>query len=171
MALHIIMFMSGISNKGGLMFYIIVILTAIFAMPVKAQSLRDQVVGAWSFVSCNPNNLGLAPTCGTNPNGIIIYDASGRYASVVALRGRPKASGNRTSTPAEELGTLARGLNANFGTWSINETDKTITAHVDGALFPNVEGAEGPPTPISVSGDELRIGGVDGQSVFRRIKR
>jgi hypothetical protein len=55
------------------MFYIIVILAAIFAMPAQAQSLRDRVVGAWSFVSCNQ---AATAACGTSPNGILIYDAS-----------------------------------------------------------------------------------------------
>jgi hypothetical protein len=141
-------------------------LAGVLAVPAKSQSLREQLVGAWALVSCNPNAQALTPTCGTNPNGILINDASGRYAWVVALRGRPKASGDRSSTPAEELGTLARGLTAQFGTWSVNEADKTHTIHIDGALFPNVEGTEGTAT-VSVSGDELRIGG----NVYRRIKR
>jgi hypothetical protein len=46
-------------------------------LPAQAQSLRDQLVGAWSLVSCNPNIQEIASACGTNPNGILIYDASG----------------------------------------------------------------------------------------------
>jgi hypothetical protein len=61
-------------------------------------------------------------------------------------------------------------LTAQFGTWSFNEADKTITYHIDGALFPNVEGTEGKAT-VSVSGDELKIGDTNGQAVYRRIKR
>jgi hypothetical protein len=34
------------------------------------------------------------------------------------------------------------GLAANFGTWSVNEADKTVTRHVEGALFPNIEGTD-----------------------------
>jgi Lipocalin-like domain len=133
--------------------------------PAQAQSLRDQLV------SCNPNIQEIASACGTNPNGIIIYDASGRYAWIIAGRGRPKVSAFRNS-PAEELKPLVAGLLTQFGKWSVNEADKTITLHIDGALFPNVEGTEeGPPAPFSVSGDELRISYNNGQNVFRRIKR
>src|SRR5258708_5306536 len=140
------------------------------ANPGATVSLRDQLVGAWALVSCNPNNQATIPTCGTNPNGIQFLDASGRYAWIIALPGRPKASiNNRSSVPAEELGTLARGLTAQFGTWSFNEADKTITYHIDGALFPNVEGTEGKAT-VSVSGDELKIGDTNGQAVYRRIR-
>lgn len=51
------------------MFRIIVIIAAVFAMPASAQSLREQVVGAWALVSCNLNDPAVKLTCGTNPNG------------------------------------------------------------------------------------------------------
>jgi hypothetical protein len=31
---------------------------------------------------------------------------------------------------------------AQFGTWSVNEADKTLTTHIEGALFPNGEGTD-----------------------------
>jgi hypothetical protein len=146
------------------MFYVIVILAAICAMPAKAQSLRDQLVGAWSLVSCNPNAPEIASACGTNPNGILIYDASGRYAWIIAGRARPRPSAGRNS-PAEELKPLVAGLLTQFEKWSVNEADKTATNQIDGALFPGVEGTESPPYMVSVSGDELKIGGANGQNV------
>jgi hypothetical protein len=141
-------------------------IAAIFALPAAAQSLRDQLVGAWAVVSCDPNAPGIAPSCGTNSNGILINDASGHYAWVVALRGRPKSSAGRADT-AETLGELARGLLAQFGTWSVDEAGKAYTTHIEGALFPNVEGAEQRAT-VSISGDELTL---NGRNVYRRIKR
>jgi Lipocalin-like domain len=61
-------------------------------------------------------------------------------------------------------------LTAQFGTWSVNEANKTYTTHIDGALFPNVEGTEGK-AAVSVSEDELKIGDTNGQAVYRRIKK
>jgi hypothetical protein len=152
------------------MFYIIAIIAAIFAMPASAQSLREQLVGAWAVVSCNPN-APLARTCGTNPNGILILDASGRYAMVIALRDRPRAFAPRGEIAAETIGELARGLTAQFGTWSANEEKKTYMTHIDGALFPNVEGVEGIAT-VRISGDDLKFVAADGgQTVFRRISK
>jgi hypothetical protein len=142
------------------------------ANPGPTASLRDQFVGAWELVSCNPSNPTTAFACGTNPNGIHFLDASGRYATMIAARGRPKASvlGNREGTSAEDYKAMTKGFVANFGTWSFSEADKTITYHIDGALFPNVEGTEGK-APVSVSGDELKIGGASGQAVWRRIRK
>jgi hypothetical protein len=64
----------------------------------------------------------------------------------------------------------------NFGTWSVNETDKTFTRRYDAALNPNNEGTE-VKAAVSVSGDELRLttvapggGGTRTDSVYRRAK-
>ena len=148
-------------------------LAGVLAVPAKAQSLREQLIGAWSVVSCDPKFPAFYAACGTDPNGILIYDASGRYAVIFALRGRPKVSAGRNS-PAEELKAMIAGVVAQFGTWSVNETDKTLAIHVDGALFPNVEGTEPDPDTISISGDELKIGNIrvpGAYNVYRRIKR
>jgi hypothetical protein len=44
----------------------------------------------------------------------------------------------------------------NFGTWSVNEADKTLIRHYDGALNPNNDGTDTKVT-VSLSGDELRL--------------
>jgi hypothetical protein len=128
-----------------------------------APSLKEQLIGAWALVSCKSELPG-ASFC-ANPTGIFIIDASGHYAMVYAARGRPKTSAGRAS-PAEELKAVVTGAAANFGTWSFNEADKTITFHYDGALFPNPEGMDFKST-VSLSGDELKLD----QDVLRRIKK
>ena len=141
------------------------------------RSLKEQLVGTWTLVSCDSTSANNAkqPYC-VNPNGILILDPSGRYASVIAARGRPKlASGNRSEVPAEQFKAAALGLVANFGTWSVNEADKTLTQHYEGALFPNIEGTDVKNT-ISLSGDELKliqptpVLGGRGETVYRRAK-
>jgi len=131
-------------------------------------TLKEQLVGAWALVSCDTR----VPWC-TNPNGIHILDASGHYATINASRGRPKFSEPakpREAYSAEEYKAAAVALQTQFGTWSVNEVDKTITYHVDGALFPNVEGVDAK-VPVSLSGDELKLDTALGQNVLRRIKR
>jgi hypothetical protein len=105
----------------------------------------------------------------------IVGHASGRYATMIAARGRPKFStGNRPAAPAEEYKAAAKGLVANFGTWSVNEADKMLTQHYEGALFPNVEGADVKST-VGLSGDELKLitptpASATDQAVWRRAK-
>jgi hypothetical protein len=58
-------------------------------------------------------------------------------------------------TPAAEFGEAARAFAANFGTWSVNEADKTPIRRFEGALVPNNEGIE--TNSISLAGDELKL--------------
>jgi hypothetical protein len=132
-------------------------------------SLKEQLVGAWAVVSCDLPN-GIKPAQCVNPNGIVIFDASGRYAGITAARDRPKFTDPtqpRRAQPAEEYKAAAIGFAANFGTWAFNEADRTITYHFEGALFPNVEGADFKTGTVSLAGDELKIG----PDVFRRIRK
>jgi len=141
------------------------------------KSLKEQLVGAWTLVSCGSTsaNGAKSPQC-ANPNGILILDASGRYATVTANRDRPKfTTGNRLEIPAEQFKATVVGFAANFGTWSVSEADKTMTMHYEGALFPNIEGAE-LKNSVSLTGDELKLAGAipvlggRSETVYRRAK-
>jgi Lipocalin-like domain len=105
------------------------------------KSLKDQLAGIWTLVSCDstfPNGT-KQPYCG-NSIGILMLDPGGRYALMTAKRDRPKfTTPNRLEAPAEEFKAAAQGLVAQFGTWSVNDTDKTLTRHIEGALFPNID--------------------------------
>jgi hypothetical protein len=145
-------------------------LAGVFTMPAQAQSLRDQLVGAWSLVSCTIQGF---PWCVSPHDGVAILDASGSYAIVNTARGRPKfrdAQSPRDSYPAEEYKAATMGLQAQYGTWSVDEAGKALILHVNGALFPNVEGTVGRQT-VSISGDEMTLVGPFGSNVWRRIKR
>jgi Lipocalin-like domain len=134
-------------------------------------ALKEQLVGVWTLVSCEGtfDDGTKLPWCISSTSSTMILDASGRYATIIAVRGRPKftdANRPRSALSAEEFKAAAVGFVANFGTWSVNEADKTATYHYDGALFPNAEGTDNKFT-VSVSGDELK----QGTAVWRRIKR
>jgi Lipocalin-like domain len=74
---------------------------------------------------------------------------------------RPKLkSANRSEVTPQEFGAVALDFSANFGTWSVNEADKTLTQRLEGALNPNNEGTDVKNT-VSLAGDELRLTGVN----------
>jgi hypothetical protein len=142
--------------------------------------LKDQLVGAWTLVSSEitaPDSTKRQGAGGPNPRGILILDASGRYAHMAGRPDRPKfkTSGNlRLDTPAAEFAEAARAFAANFGTWSVNEADKTLTSRLEAALIPNNEGSEIKES-ISLAGDELKLvanlaSGGRGEAVYRRAK-
>jgi hypothetical protein len=155
------------------MFYIIVILAGIFAMPAKADGLKDQLVGTWALVSCERVN-GAVPSYCAGANGIAIRDANGHYALIIAALNRPKYDGKepyRDTLSAEQIKSVTAGFVSNFGTWSVDEATKKITHHVDGALFPNVAGTSYDVTVRGISGDELKLGGPLGAETWRRISK
>jgi hypothetical protein len=113
------------------------------------KSLKEQLVGTWTLASCDSTtaNGAKAAYCLNNPKCILIHDANGQYAVMGLAGGRANAT--------------APGSAGNFGTWSVNEADKTATYHYVGSLNPAVEGTD-LKLSISLAGDEMKGTGVGG---------
>jgi hypothetical protein len=146
----------------------------------QTKPLKDQLVGTWNLVSfeSTSNDGSKKPVFGAQPLGILMLDTNGHYAMVLTDPGRPKWKSNlRTETTNEELATAAKGLIAQFGSWSVDEGTKTYTRKVEGALNPGLGGAEQKFT-VALSGDELKVtdiatSGVTGgktETMYRRAK-
>jgi hypothetical protein len=143
------------------------------------KTLKDQLVGAWMLVSIDnimPDGK-KQQLFGTNPNGILILDVSGRFAQVQMPANRPKfKSANRLEATAEESTAAMHTSLAQFGTWSVSEVDKTIITRNVGALIPNAEGMDGKRIITSLTPDELRLTnpgpstGGKNETVYRRAK-
>jgi hypothetical protein len=86
----------------------------------------------------------------------MIFTPNGHFSWQLFRSDRPKFAGkNRmTATPDENKATLQGSL-AYFGTYSVNETDKTITTRVEGSTFPNSEGEEQKRIITRLTADEL----------------
>ncbi|WP_341770873.1 lipocalin-like domain-containing protein [Burkholderia ambifaria] len=116
------------------------------------------------------------PMYGPHPHGLVIFDGHGHYALVNSRSDLPKyVSNDRMKGSAEEYRAVVQGSIAHFGTYVVNEADKTITFHIDASTFPNWNGVE-QRRPFVLSGDELRwttpaaSGGGSGEVVLRRAK-
>jgi hypothetical protein len=125
------------------------------------KTLKEQLVGAWTLVSSDamaPDGTKQQPF-GANPKGILILDAGGHYAFVTGRPDRPKfkdTSNVRSEATVEEWATVARAFAANYGTWSVNEADKTLIRKYEIALIPNNDGTERIAS-VSLAGDELKL--------------
>jgi hypothetical protein len=110
------------------------------------KSLKEQIQGPWSLASCNSTNAKGEKTayCANNPRGILILAGNGNYAWTTVAGSRKDAN-----DPA---------MAANFGAWSVNETDKTVTLHPVGARNPTIEGKDFK-INISLNEGELRTTG------------
>ena len=146
---------------------------------VAAQSgtMKEQIVGTWAYVSVDTVRPDGArqPMYGASPQGLAVFDAGGHYILMTSRADIAKfASGNRTEGTPEENKAVVQGMIAHFGTYSVNEAEKTITFHVAISSFPNWNGVE-QKRPFSVSGDQLKWAtpastGGTAEVVLRRLR-
>jgi hypothetical protein len=155
-------------------------LSAAAAAAQPAASLKDQIVGSWNFVVAEvtaPDGKKSYPF-GETPKGILIFTADGCFAQIHVAGDVPKiASNNRlTGTPEEYAEIMRRSLSV-FGTWTVDEANKTVTYNIVSASFPNWEGTAQTRTIDKLTADEFvntnpGVGGGRGSAsnVYRRVK-
>jgi hypothetical protein len=141
------------------------------------RTLKEQLVGTWTVISVESTaaNGTKGQPLGPNPKGILFLDAGGRSALVEGTPNRPKFKSAGQPTAEELFAATLDHFGANFGTWSVNEADKTITRHLELALRPNNEGTD-IKSSVNLAGDELKLTwivpstGIRHDYVYRRAK-
>jgi Lipocalin-like domain len=120
-----------------------------------AQAAKD-LMGTWVMVSSTLEQGGKKTDYyGPNPAGQMMFDPNGHLSEVLTRSDLPKfASDNRQAGTPEENKAVVEGSIALFGTYTVNETDKTITLHIEGSTFPNWVGVD-QKRLFKLSGDEL----------------
>ena len=118
-------------------------LSASAAASQPTTSLRDGIVGSWNFVVAEvtaPDGKKSFPF-GETPKGVLIFTADGHFAQIHVAGDVPKiASNNRlTGTPEEYAEIMRRSLSV-FGTYAVDEANRTVTYNIVSASFPNWEG-------------------------------
>ncbi|HEY4406358.1 MAG TPA: lipocalin-like domain-containing protein [Xanthobacteraceae bacterium] len=122
----------------------LVILASIIS-PADAQQkpIKDGIVGAWSLVAVTAelaNGTGAEPF-GANPKGTIIFTPDGHFALFQSRSELPKiASNDRSKATTEEAAAIVGGSIAYFGTYSVNEAEKSLSVVLEGSTFANLLG-------------------------------
>ena len=113
------------------------------AVAEQAKSLKDQLVGTWTFVVAEvaaPDGKKSLPF-GETPKGILIFAPDGHFAQIHVASDVPKiASNNRLTGTAEEYAAIMRRSISVFGTYTVDESKKTVTFKIVSSTFPNWEG-------------------------------
>jgi hypothetical protein len=162
---------------------------AVFAMPAlgltysrstavaQQRSIKDQLVGTWSYVSSNAKRPDGTSLWGENPKGLFILTEGGSFSWQVFRSDRPKfASNSRLNATAEELKATNQGSLAYFGTYSVDEADKTVTFRTEGSTFPNSDGEALKRVITKLTADELIYTnptttlGAQVEAVWKRVK-
>jgi hypothetical protein len=141
------------------------------------KSLKDQLVGTWTIISATTKLPDGSLAWGPNPKGLYVFTENGYYSSHLLRTDRPKfASKNRATGTPDENKAAVLGNSSNYGTYSVNEANKSFTVKFEGSLFPNWEGTE-QTRPFTIAGDELTVtnpspsvGGSPSQLVLKRAK-
>jgi len=125
----------------------------------QSQISQDRLVGTWAYESVVvERTIGtrVAPF-GPDPKGFITLSADGRYSLQLIRPDIPKiTSKDRLSGTAEENRAVAQGVVSQFGTYSVNEAEGTLTLHVETSSFPNENGTDQERIITSISADKLQ---------------
>jgi hypothetical protein len=138
--------------------------TALALMPATAvaqqKSLKDQLVGTWNLVAWErtaPDGTKVH-AYGSNPKGVAHFGADGRFFIFFARGDLPRLSSNdRTKVTPEEAKTVTDGTIAYAGTYTLDETSKTIAYRIEITTFPNQLGREQKRVITSLTADELKF--------------
>jgi hypothetical protein len=72
-----------------------------------------------------------------------MFDPNGHFSEIITRSDLPKfACNNREAGTPEENKAAMQGSIAYFGTYSVSDTDKVITFHIEGSTFPNWKGTD-----------------------------
>ena len=134
-------------------------LGASLAAAQSAKTLRERLVGTWSFVIAEITTADGKKTLpfGDHPKGMLIFTADGHFSQVHVAGDLPKiASNNRLAGSAEDNKAIVHGSLALFGTYTVDEEKRTLTFKIEGSTFPNLAGVAQTRTIDVLSDDEFR---------------
>lgn len=116
----------------------------------------EAIVGTWKLVRVDnlmPDGTRVE-LYGASPQGLLMFDAHGRYSLQILRAGRSKfASSDKAKGTSQEYADAVRGSNAHFGRYTVNDADKTITFNIENASFPNWEGTKQTRSFVLSNGD------------------
>lgn len=144
-------------------FAILITILASVIGPANAQQkpIKDEIVGAWSLVAVTAElaNGTNAEPFGANPKGTIIFTPDGHFALFQSRSELPKiASNDRAKATGEEAAAIVGGSIAYYGTYSVNEAEKSLSVVLDGSTFANLLGGPAQKRLItSLTSSELKF--------------
>lgn len=133
----------------------------LFASHAVAQTVQDQIIGAWTMISAaNVHADGArSDVFGPNPKGTVIFTRDGRFSLVQMRADLPKITANsRDQGTPEEYKAIVQGSIAYFGTYAVNEAEKILILKLEGSTFANQLGQPEQRRIITaLSAEELRF--------------
>jgi lipocalin-like protein len=141
------------------------------------KSLKDQIVGSWTLVQAIDTHADGTKTnpWGANPKGAYMFGADGRFAQMLFHTDLPKIDNRMGGTPDQNKA-IAQGVVAMYGSYTVDEANKTIVVKLEGSSFAKFVGTEGKRVITSIDDNEFRSTnpatstGTKAESVWRRVR-
>lgn len=111
-------------------------------------SVKSKLIGVWNLVSFEQRRSdgSVVAPYGEKPLGRITYDAQGRMSAQLMRRGRKGGpavgAGTYDKTTEAELREIVQGFIAYYGTYDVNESNRTVIHHVEACLIPSWVGTD-----------------------------
>ncbi|MEK6410074.1 MAG: lipocalin-like domain-containing protein [Acidobacteriota bacterium] len=103
----------------------------------------ERFIGAWRLVAFEedgPDGEVVHPY-GQDAAGLLIYESSGRMSVQIMKRNRaPLSSAGWQSLPAEEIKEALDGFTAFFGSYEVDEVNRSVIHRVEGHVLPDSVG-------------------------------
>ena len=144
----------------------------------QGKSLKDQLVGTWIYVSSTGKRDDGSAVDRPSAQGAVTYTADGRFHFITVRTDAPKyASGDPARPSPDEAMAIASGVVAYTGTYTVDESTKTVHANVETSSFPNLVAAPNQRRIVtSITEQELKFtnprtpAGITLELVFKRAK-
>ena len=156
----------------------VALVTGAMAQPTK--TLKEQLLGAWTLVAVagERSDGSKFEPFGANPKGIIIFTDDGHFSLFQSKAEIPRiASNDRGKATPEEAAAVVSAAIAYYGTYAMNEDEKTLSVKLDASTFANLVGGPEQKRIITLlTGGELHFtnprtpSGTTLQTVWKRAK-
>ncbi len=142
--------------------------------------LKDRLVGAWLLAAVTGERLDGSrfEPFGGEPKGIMIFTGDGHFSLFQSSGSVPRIAANdrAKATPDEATGIVREAI-AYYGTYAVDENDKSLSVRLTGSTFANLLGGPDQKRIITVlTAEELRFtnprtpAGVTLMTVWTRAK-
>jgi hypothetical protein len=110
-----------------------------------SEEVLQRLIGTWRLVRCEQRDPdgAISYPLGEDAVGQIVYEAGGRMSAQLMKKDQARFADadlrNATSAEKSEAWNNYFGY---FGTYSLDEREKTVTHHIEGSSFPNLVGED-----------------------------
>jgi hypothetical protein len=123
----------------------------------QTKTLKEQLVGSWVFADgFDTQKDGSKKDRWGKGIGSLMFDANGRFSQIISRSDIPKFAKDSADqgTDAENRAVLTN-ITVSFGTYKVNEADKSLITTIEGGTFPNRVGSENKRIVTSLTADDL----------------